>query len=85
MNLLLTIISVSSIVLFALDSSNNCLCLNSARLGESQSHVGGVSASGGLQASASASASASGGQILELEQKNKKKIGRASCRERVWR
>ena len=73
-SLLLTIISVSFIFLFALNTSNHCLCLlNTAQPGESRAHASGESASGESQASKE-QLEVSEGQVLELEQKKEKKF-----------
>ena len=71
--------------LFALDTSNDCLCvLNTAQPGESRAHARGESASGESESRASneqvsegqalALEQASEGQVLVLEQKKQKKI-----------
>ena len=56
--------------LFALDTSNDCLCvLNTAQPGESRAHARGESASGpGESESRASNEQASEGQVLALEQ-----------------
>ena len=81
-SLLLIIFSVSFIVLFAFETSNQCLCLlNTAHPGKSQDHASGDLATGDSrssepeeQVSGELQASGSGGQVFMLERKKEKKL-----------